>query len=616
MRAEAAICCQGDSLMTYEDSDTLATEAAADPVAERWVQRAALSGVAGLLAACSTPGGRLLQRPGQQYSRANTPEEAARFLLQAQFSASDAEIAAVQKHTYSDWLAQQFDAPLGQTGWDWLNERGYGSIDNTTRYFDHFYPGDYMVWNQLMTAPDAVRKRLALALSEFFVVSLTGLDFAWRSHAMAHYWDTLARHALGNFRDLLEEVTLNPAMGHYLNTKGNQKENAVTGRVPDENYAREVMQLFTIGLVQLNPDGSEKTGANGQRLETYTQSDVTQLARVFTGYDFDQRQNVTVVIDPEGKRKVGNTNFAKQHMALTANRHSEQEVRFLGTTIAPKTSGADALKKALDTLFQHPNVGPFFGKQMIQRLVTSNPSPAYVARVSAVFADNGAGVRGDLRAVFAAILLDDEARSPAGLSNPQFGRLREPMLRLVQWGRTFGIASAQGSWKIGDLSNPATQLGQSPLRSPSVFNFFRPGYVPPATQMAANGAAAPEFQIVTESSVAGYINYLQGVVRNGIYVNDPDLPNNVSNSKNPKAGFDIKASYTPELALAADAKALVARLNLLLCAGQLPAALQARMVTALNATPLNATSPSDKRLDRVAAAVLLTMAAPQYLVQK
>nr|WP_315479914.1 DUF1800 domain-containing protein [uncultured Rhodoferax sp.] len=602
--------------MTYEDSDTLATEAAADPVAERWVQRAALSGVAGLLAACATPGGRLLQRPGQQYSRANTPEDAARFLLQAQFSASDAEIAAVQQHTYSDWLAQQFDAPLGQTGWDWLNERGYGSIDNTTRYFDHFYPGDYMVWNQLMTAPDAVRKRLALALSEFFVVSLTGLDFAWRSHAMAHYWDTLARHALGNFRDLLEEVTLNPAMGHYLNTKGNQKENAATGRVPDENYAREVMQLFTIGLVQLNADGSEKTGANGQRLETYTQSDVTQLARVFTGYDFDQRQNVTVVIDPEGKRKVGNTNFAKQHMALTANRHSEQEVRFLGTTIAAKTSGGDALKKALDTLFQHPNVGPFFGKQMIQRLVTSNPSPAYVARVSAVFADNGAGVRGDLRAVFAAILLDDEARSPAGLSNPQFGRLREPMLRLVQWGRTFGIASAQGSWKMGDLSNPATQLGQSPLRSPSVFNFFRPGYVPPATQMAANGAAAPEFQIVTESSVAGYINYLQGVVRNGIYVNDPDLPNNVSNSKNPKAGFDIKASYTPELALAADAKALVARLNLLLCAGQLPAALQARMVTALNATPLNATSPSDKRLDRVAAAVLLTMAAPQYLVQK
>jgi len=606
--------------MTHDATELVATEVDvnADPQPELngWIQRAALVGVAGLVAACATPSGRLLQRPEQQFTRAQSPEDAARFLLQAQFSASDAEIADVQQQNYADWLAKQFDAPQGQTGWDWLNERGYGTIDNTTRFFDHFYPGDYMIWNQLMTAPDAVRKRLALALSEFFVVSLTGLDFAWRSHAMAHYWDTLVKHALGNFRDLLEDVSLNPAMGHYLNTKGNQKENAATGRVPDENYAREVMQLFTIGLVQLNQDGTEKIGSNGQTLETYAQSDVTQLARVFTGYDFDQRQNVTVMFDAESKRKVGNTNFAKQRMAFTANRHSDQAVRFLGTTIAANTSGPVALKMALDTLFQHSNVGPFFGKQMIQRLVTSNPSPAYVARVAAAFADNGVGVRGDLRAVFAAVLLDDEARNPAGLRDPRFGRLREPMVRLVQWGRTFGATSVYGSWKIGDLSNPATQLGQSPLRSPSVFNFFRPGYVPPATHMAASGAVAPEFQIVTESSVAGYINYLQGVVRNGIYVNDPDLPNNVSNSKNPKNGFDIKASYTAELAVASDAKALVARLNLLLCAGQLPATLQARMVAALNATPLTATSPPEKRLDRVSAAVLLAMAAPQYLVQK
>src|SRR3990167_9544493 len=236
-------------------------------------------------------------------------------------------------------------------------------------------------------------------------------------------------------------------------------------------------------------------------------------------------------------------------MAFAANRHSEQAVHFLGTSIAANTPGADALKKALDTLFLHPNVGPFFGKQMIQRLVTSNPSPAYVARVSAAFADNGRGVRGDLRAVFAAILLDDEARSPAGLRDPQFGRLREPMLRLVQWGRTFGITSAQGSWKIGDLSNPATQLGQSPLRSPSVFNFFRPGYVPPATALSAAQTPAPEFQLVNESSVGGYLNYMQGVIRNGIFVNAPDLPNNTNNGNN---GFDIKAAYTNELAIVAD----------------------------------------------------------------
>lgn len=599
--------------MPVAEAETFEEVNASSPV---WARRTALAGAAGLLAACATPGGRLLQRPGQQHARATNPEQAARFLLQAQFSASDAEMADLQQRNYADWLAGQFDAPLGQTGWAWLDERGYNTIDKTTRYFDNFYPGDYMIWNQLMTGPDAVRKRMALALSEFFVVSLTGLDFAWRSHAMAHYWDTLVQHALGNFRQLLEEVSLNPAMGHYLNTKGNQKENTVTGRIPDENYAREVMQLFTIGLVQLNPDGTEKIGPNGQTLETYTQSDVTQLARVFTGYGFDQRQNVTVTFDAESQRKVGNTHFARLRMALTANRHSDLEVHFLGTTIAAKTPGEVALKKALDTLFQHPNVGPFFGKQMIQRLVTSNPSPAYVERVAAAFADNGEGVRGDLRAVFSAILLDDEARGPAGLSDPRFGHLREPMLRLVQWGRTFGVTSAQGSWKMGDLSNPATQLGQSPLRSPSVFNFFRPGYVPPATQVASGGSVAPEFQIVTESSVAGYINYLQGVVRNGIHVNDPDLPHNVSNSRNPKNGFDIKASYTAELALATDTEALVERLNLVLCAGQLPTALQERMVKALNETPVLATAPIDKRLDRVSAAVLLVMVTPQYLVQK
>lgn len=588
---------------------------------QRWARQTALVGAGAALAACAAPGaglgqGAALQRPDQHFRTARTQQEAARFLLQAQFSASDADIAEVQTLGYAAWLARQFDAPLGPTGWDWLNARGYGAIANDTRYFDNFYPGDHMVWNQLMTAPDAVRKRVALALSEYFVVSLTGLDLAWRSHVMAHYWDTLAAHAFGNFRELLEAVTLHPAMGHYLNTKGNQKENPATGRVPDENYAREVMQLFTIGLYQLNPDGSDRLNAAGKRMETYGQSDVSQLARVFTGYDFDQRKNVVTLLDPEGKRKVGNAEFARLPMVLAANRHSELPAEFLGVRIAAKTPGAVALKTALDTLFNHPNVGPFFGRQMIQRLVTSNPSPAYVARVSAAFADNGAGVRGDLKAVFAAILLDDEARSPAGLSQAQWGRLREPMLRLVQWGRTFGIQSAEGSWKIGDLSNPATQLGQSPLRSPSVFNFFRPGYVPPGTEMARTGAAAPEFQIATESSVAGYVNYLQNVVRRGLYVNDPDVPQNVSNSKSLRSGYDIQARYTAELALAHDAHALVERMNLLLCAGQLPPALCQRMVAALNATPLSPSSATDKKLDRVASAVLLTMAAPQYLVQK
>jgi hypothetical protein len=233
-----------------------------------------------------------------------------------------------------------------------------------------------MIWNQLMTSPDALRKRCALALSEFFVVSLSGLDFAWRSHGIAAWWDLLVAHAFGNFRQLLEAVTLNPAMGYYLNTKGNLKENTATGRQPDENYAREVMQLFTIGLYQLNLDGTEKRGGQeGGRIETYSQSDVTNLARVFTGYDVDMSQNVNTY-DAVLNRNIPNTTAARLPMVLNASRHSTLAATFLGANVPANTPGAAALKTALDTLFNHPNVGPFFGRQMIQRLVTSNPSPS------------------------------------------------------------------------------------------------------------------------------------------------------------------------------------------------------------------------------------------------
>ena len=372
------------------------------------------------------------------------------------------------------------------------------------------------------------------------------------------------------------------------------------------------MQLFSIGLYQLNLDGTPKTDAQGNRIESYSQADVTNLARVFTGYDIDMSQNVNTY-DPVLNRNIPNTTPARLPMVLNASRHSTLAATFLGVTIPAGTPGATALKTALDTLFNHPNVGPFFGRQMIQRLVTSNPSRSYVARVAAAFNNNGAGVRGDLKAVWSAILLDDEARSPAGLTQASFGRLREPMLRFVQWGRTFGIRSAAGSWKIGDLGNPATQLGQSPLRPPSVFNYFRPGYVPPSTALAANRSVAPEFQLVNESSVGGYLNYMQGVIRNGVYVNAPDQPNSGSNASN---GYDITAAYTAELALVTDAAALVRRLALLLCADQLSASTQTLIVNALNATPVTAASTDAVKSNRVAAAVLMVMASAEYLVQK
>ena len=538
-----------------------------------------------------------------------TDADAARFLQQAQFSSTVEEIAKVRSNGYVMWLATEFSRPLGPTGWDWLEARGYGAA-NTHSYFFNMYPAEFMIWQQLLSGPDPARRRMALALSEFFVASMTSAEFTWRSHAYASWWDTLTRNAFGNFRQLLEDVTLHPAMGWFLNTKGNQKENPSTGRVPDENYAREVMQLFTIGLYELNLDGTLKRN-NGQPIDSYTQSDVTNLARVFTGYDFDTSDGVRIPVD---NYTIESRAFARKPMLFNASRHSNLAATFLGTTIPANTPGRTALGTALDTLFNHPNVGPFFARQMIQRLVTSNPSAAYVAHVAAAFNDNGKGVRGDLKAVWAAILLHDEARGPQTLASNTFGKLREPMLRFVQWARTFGAQSAAGSWKIFELSNPADKLGQSPLRAPSVFNFFRPGYVPPNTTLTASGATAPEFQLVNETTVGGYLNFMQDVIQRGINCPEPGVPQAAYTNYL----YDVKATYSRELSLVTDATALVRHLSLVLCASQVAPGSdnELLMVTALNATPVTASSSTDVKLRRVWAAVLMIMACPQYLIQK
>ena len=521
------------------------------------------------------------------YTKPQNDTEAARFLLQAQLSASEAEIADVRAKGYLPWLGEQFDAAPTLTGWAWIASKAYNAVDT-----------DGMIWQQLMTSRDSLRKRMALALTEIFVVSANDIGSNWPHYMMAQYWDMLVAGVTGNFRTLLESVTLNPAMGFYLNTRGNQKENA-SGRQPDENYAREVMQLMTIGLDQLNADGSIKRGADGTPLDSYTQDDVTNLARVFTGYDLDIAAADNRAFTPPGASYTIESNaWTTRPMALNASRHSTLAANFLGASVPAGADGKAALKTALDTLFNHPNVGPFIGKQLIQRLVTSNPSAAYVARVSAVFANNGAGVRGDMKSVMAAVLLDNEARSPAGLSDAGFGRLREPMLRFVQWGRTFGIGSAADTWKIGNLSGTANQLGQSPLRSPSVFNFFRPGYVPPGTALVEGGQVAPEFQLVNETTVGGYLNFMQDRIVNGF------------NNK------DVVATYAAEKALVLEPAKLVQRLNLLMAANQLPADTVKLITDALAQPAVTATSTDAVKANRVYAAVLMVMASAEYLVQK
>jgi uncharacterized protein (DUF1800 family) len=391
----------------------------------------------------------------------------------------------------------------------------------------------------------------------------------------------------------------------------------VTGRVPDENYAREVMQLFTLGLSRLNLDATPQLDGNGKPIPTYTQDDVSNLARVFTGYDFwDDGRSFPA--PGGGTRRY--PEYARQAMPLSPNKHSTLAASFLGTTVPANTPGQDALRMALDTLFNHPNVGPFFARQMIQRLVTSNPSPAYVARVAAKFNDNGSGARGDLKAVWRAILLDDEATGPAGLASPTFGKIREPMVRAFQWARTFKVTSAKGTWKWNwELFNPQRAFGQRPLFSPSVFNFFRPGYVPPGTALSASAATAPEFQILNESTVSQWANYCEQTAMFGLYVVWPDSPGfpNPYAGPYPGDGPDITTDYAAEVALAADPPALLRRLNLLLCAGQLSIATQEKILAILTDTAvIDSASPTEWKRGRVAAAIALVMCTPEYVVQK
>ena len=551
--------------------------------------------------------------------RVDNDEDAARFLHHAAFGASDTDIAAVRQKGYAGWLDEQLNMPMGQSKWDWLVSQGYTAV--TDRQFFFFNDlSQFAVWRDIMAAPDMLRQRWALALSELFVISVPSIggSLNWPGFAGAHFWDTLARHGFGNFRTLLEAVTLHPAMGTFLNTRGNQKEDPASGRVPDENYAREVMQLFTIGLHDLNLDGTPRLNANGQPIDSYGQSDVTNLARVFTGYDLDSRGLGSVGNSPVPPHyAIQDPRYLQRPMQFLAERHSTLEKRFLGVHIPAGTPGPEALRIALDTLFNHPNAGPFFARQMIQRLVASHPDPDYVARVAAKFNDNGAGVRGDLKAVLQAILLDKAARGSSGLYSRTFGKLREPILRIANWGRAFKVRSLANTWKFNVGSwDPEADLQQYPLAAPSVFNFFRPGYVPPSTEMATQGATAPEFQLVSESSVSAYINYLQNIVYQGAWIGNPG-----------EAGFprenlgvtyvpDIVPDYSAEFALVGDTLLLVHRLNILLAGGGLSPATQDFIVNALRTDRIRSDSPDDFKRIHVARAVLFVMASAEYLIQK
>jgi len=516
-----------------------------------------------------------------------TADEAARFLTQATFGPSDADIARVQSIGYAAWIDEQFAMPAAaHLPYVQANLVAGSNVSNFNFMQDSF-------WQQAIPAPDQLRQRVKFALSQLVVVSGGDNTIAAYSDGLANYADLLGEHAFGNYRQLIEVVATNPMMGTYLSHRGNRKASMATGAVPDENFAREVTQLFTIGLTQLNVDGTP-TLVNGQPVETYTNTDISGLARVFTGWSWA----AAGVTEAEFRgTSITDSQRTIKPMKLYPQHHETGSKVFLGQTIPAGTSGEQSMTLALDRLFGHPNLCPFIGRQLIQRFVTSNPSAAYTGRVAAACINNGQGVRGDMKTIVRAILLDTEARDASRIADPQWGKIREPVLRLSNWARCFKATSRSGNWTIRNLDSASSALGQQPWRAQSVFNFFRPGYVPPNTAIATAGMVAPEFQLIGETAVAGYTNYMQGVVQSGTGIGSPR---------------DVRADYTSEVALAGNADALLDRVNRCLMYGTMDTTLRNDVRTAINAIAMTGSGPTN----RVYAAILLTMASPEYLVQK
>lgn len=544
-----------------------------------------------------------------------SPEDASRFLEQATFGATDADIHAVSMNGYQAWLNAQFtlvptpEVPSVEQAIIINNPPcAAGDLKCNSNLFEMntqdemFYQDAF--WQDALAAPDQLRQRVRYALSEMFVVSSNGSVLDNLPRGEAGYYDLLGKDAFGNFRTLLNDVTLSPMMGLYLSMLHNDKGNATTD--PDENYAREVMQLFTVGLYQLNDDGTQKLDASGNPIPTYSNVDVQGLAKVLTGFSWGVPGNNSDTAWDNCCLYVG-PGFGEdlQPMQSYPSHHSTAEKDFLGVTIGASGS-ADPdgdLKLALDTLFNHPNLPSFFSKQLIEHLVSSNPSPAYVSRVAAVFKNDGTGVRGNLQAVITAILLDPEARDSAGdFANPQYGKVREALLRYTEWARAFTAQSRTGSYDIGSPEDPIWGIGQMTLRSPTVFNWFAPGYVPPGTSIAQANLVAPEMQMTNVSTVVGYLNYLQDAV-----------------GSNSKDGPDIFSNYGAEIALASNPDALVDRLNLILIAGEMDSNLRSEILGAVNAIDVptggDANAINAALTSRVQTAVYLTMASPAFCAQ-
>ncbi|CAN5611676.1 hypothetical protein BH20VER1_BH20VER1_09000 [soil metagenome] len=500
-----------------------------------------------------------------------TAQDASRFLDQATFGSTSSASAELQNNGFDAYLNAQFNTPPSYH-LPHIDASGVSPPGNTQLYAAW--------WTRVIAAPDQLRQRVAFALSEIFVVSSAGAGLNNEPVALATYFDVLVRHAFGNFRDLLEDVTLNPAMGVFLDMLRSGKADPSRNTIPNENYARELLQLFSTGVYRLNLDGSLTLDAQGLPISTYTQETILGLSATFTGWHFAQ---------PGTPRWFGvPPNFREPMMNVPAFHETAAKTILDGVVIPANQTAAQDLDLALDTIFHHPNVGPFICRQLIQRLVTSNPSPGYVHRVASVFNNNGAGVRGDLRAVVRAILMDYDARG-AVRTEQGYGHLREPIVRVTHLLRAFSASTPTGTFTITGAGN----LGQTPLRSPTVFNFFSPDYQAPGP-IAAARLKSPEFEITTETTVVTIANFLRTAINAGI--------GPVEN----RTTLDL----TYERSIAGNPAQLVDHLDRLLMNGAMSAAMRAIVVGAVEQTA--ASNPTE----RVRTAIYLIVNSPEYVIQR
>lgn len=511
---------------------------------------------------------------------------ASRFLGQATFGGSYEDLWQVANQGYAAWLDDQFNRPMGsyqdttEKIWEYFKQAyiaqlGLPNVQNVVLPLFVYWRMAW--WQQTMLGQDPLRQRVALALSEIMVISERS-ELEVSAFALASYYDVLYRNAFGNYRDLLREVTLHPAMGFYLDHINNPKSNPVRNTRPDENYAREVMQLFSIGLYELNPDGTRQQDAQGRDIPSYDNDDIKEFAKIFTGlgpgryyWPWSDVSSVPVTWGANFNYNPAAIDFTVPMQMFEAYHEPGPKYLLNGQTVPAGQTGMQDLEAAIDNLYNHPNVGPFLGRQLIQRLVKSNPSPAYVARVAAAFDDNGQGERGDLKAVIEAVLLDPEARGCAWMDDPTSGKLREPLVRAIQLFKSFDLANTSGLyWNLG--LGLQEYVDQHPLAAPSVFNFFLPDFQPNGP-IADSGLVAPEFQIHNARTGIDYFNYMYFSLLSDYYM---DIATQVSNSNPGLPDWDhtrpvdqVTLDLSDEQALADDALALVDRLDMILAGGLL-----------------------------------------------